>query len=105
MVGACSSVARGRLRPKVCRTRCAAREVSGEAVTLAKEIRLLADQVADLEIEARELKHEVFTLKNENEQLQKIAGASPAIGRQAGVASGVPEITPSRVPISAANSG
>ncbi len=50
-------------------------------MTLAKELRLLSDQVADLEIEAQELKHNVFTLRTENaklkQQINSVGGLTP----------------------------
>ena len=63
-------------------------------MTFAYELHRLADQVADLEIETRELKHEVFTLKNDNDQLRKsLEESRPPATRTADgmIASGVPE--------------
>ncbi len=39
-------------------------------MTYAYELQRLADEISDLEVEARELKHEVFALKTENATLR-----------------------------------
>ena len=54
--------------------------------TFARELHLLANEIADAERELQELSQAVFTLKNENDRLHKLAGSFenlPATGRRA----------------------